>query len=117
MTRDEFIRRLVLDQICDDYENVDQTILGQVSEDGARCGLTIKRTEVIAALEKLIALGLVRAYDLSCRPGCSAELDGMPGIMTIEEDFRTYFLATDEGIELQLSDDTWWPFNETPPSA
>ena len=32
MTRTEFVQRLVLDSICDDFKNVDQVILRDVAE-------------------------------------------------------------------------------------
>ena len=55
---EEIVRRLVLNTICDDYENVDQTILRDVSVDGGRFGFTIERSEVVDALAK--------AHSLSC---------------------------------------------------
>jgi hypothetical protein len=36
----------------------------------------------------------------------------MPVLDVIEEDFETYFYATKKGIDLQLSGDTRWPFND-----
>ena len=89
----------VLENICDDYENVDQIILPSVARDGARCGLTIERSEVVDALAKLIAQGLAKAYLLSSREPFSVELAGMPPVDVVEEDFRTYFLATRKGID------------------
>lgn len=41
MKRSELIRRMVLNAICDDYENVDQVILRDVAKDGAKLGFTI----------------------------------------------------------------------------
>ena len=58
--RSEFIRRLVLNYISDDYENVDQCILHDVGKDGTRCGLTIERHEIVAALGQLIEDGLAK---------------------------------------------------------
>lgn len=34
---------------------------------------------------------------------------GMPPVDTIEEDFKTYFYATKEGIGYYLSDTAWQP--------
>jgi hypothetical protein len=65
MTRSESIRRLVLNAICDDFENVDQVILPQVMEVGAKCGLAIYRSEVLEALGALVERGLAEAFDLS----------------------------------------------------
>lgn len=107
------MQRLVLDKICDDYENVDQTILQDVARGAAECGLTIGRSDVVKALEELIALGFAKAYTLSRREPFSTELDGMPPLDVVEENFRTYFYATKKGIDLQVSDDTWWPFEAT----
>lgn len=112
MNRREMVRRLVLDTICDDYENVDQVILREVDGWGTRCGLTIGRPEVVDALAGLIADGLAKAYDLSAREPFSQELPGMPELDVVEEDFRTYFLATEKGMDLQLSDGAWWPFDD-----
>lgn len=112
MTRDGFVQRLVLDVICDDYENVDQTILRDVAKGGAECGLAIGRTEVVNAIASLVAQGLAKGYILSCREPRCMELDSMPAIDVAEEYFETYFLATAKGIDLQLSDDSWWPWQE-----
>jgi hypothetical protein len=57
MDRYELVRRLVLNSIFDDYENVDQVILRGVAEDGAKCGLTIERSEIVNALSGLIMDG------------------------------------------------------------
>ena len=37
----------------------------------------------------------------------------MPPIGPVEEDFRTYFYITKKGMDLHLSDDSWWPFDDT----
>ena len=107
--RRELVRRLVLDSICNDYENVDQIILGEVAAQGSKCGLTIERSEIVDALASLIGDGLAKGYLLS---HVVIELHGMPAIDTLEDDFQTYFYITKEGKELQLSDDKWWPFDD-----
>jgi len=112
MTRSAFVRRLVLKWICDDYENVDQCILHDVAAEGVRCGLTITRAEVVTALAGLIEDGLAKAYDLSRRKPLDAELPGMPPMDEVEEDFKTYFTSTPQGTELQVSDDSWYPFDD-----
>lgn len=114
MTRAEFVRRLVLNSICDDFENIDQVILRDVSATGATCGMTIDRSEVVQTLESLIQDGLAKAYTL---PGptddpFSGELVGMPSVDQVEEYFRTYFYVTNKGREFYLSDDTWWPLDD-----
>src|SRR5208282_1292762 len=62
MIRGDFVRRWVLTSISDDFENVDQVILREVAETGAKCGLTIDRSEVVQALADLIEDGLAKAY-------------------------------------------------------
>jgi hypothetical protein len=114
MTRSEFVRRLVLDSICDDFENVDQVILRQVAKTSEKCGLTIERSEVVDALASLVADGLARAYIL---PGLekspfSGELPGMPPMDEVEKYFKTYFYITKKGMDLHLSDGEWWPLDD-----
>ena len=112
MNRSELVRRLVLRSISDDYENVDQVILRQVAEGGAKCGLTIDRPEIVNALTGLIEDGLAKAYVLSCWEPCSTELQGMPVIDVVEENFKTYFYITKKGIDLYLSGDASWPLDD-----
>jgi len=108
MTRDELVRRLVVNEISDDFENIDQVILRRVAETGIKCGLTIERSEVVAALESLIADGLATAHILP-EPG---EVPGMPPVNEIEENFKTYFHITKKGMAVHLSDDTWCPLDD-----
>jgi hypothetical protein len=114
MTRTEFVQRLVLSTICDDFENVDQVILRDVVEVGTKCGLRIQRSEVVEGLRALVDAGLAKAYDLF--PGIgdpfSGELQGMPPLEIIEEDFRTYFYVTKAGMAFHESDGTWWPLDD-----
>src|SRR5260370_26725081 len=53
MDRSDFIRRLVLTESSDDYENVDQIILPNVGRTAAKCGLTVERSDIISALAVL----------------------------------------------------------------
>jgi len=112
MDRNELVRRLVLNSICDDYENVDQRILRDVAEGGARLGLSLERSDVVAALASLVGDGLAKAYLLSGFAPHSTELHGMLPLDVVEEDFKTYFYITKKGMDLHLSDDSWWPFDE-----
>ena len=114
MTRSEFVRLLVLNSICDDFENVDQIILPDVARTGARCGLTIERFEVVDALASLIADGLAKAYILPGpeRSPFSGELPGMPPMDEVEENFKTYFYITKKGMDLHLSDREWFPLDD-----
>jgi hypothetical protein len=106
MTRAEFVQRLVLNSICDDLENVDQVILRDVAKVGAKCGLTIKRPEVVNGLRVLVEAGLAKAYDLSQgnTDPFSGEIQGMPSLQVPEEDFRTYFYPTKKGMDFHLAD-------------
>jgi hypothetical protein len=116
LSRSEFVRRLVLNSICDDFENVDQVILRDVAEGGAKCGLTIERPEVVEALAGLIEVGLAKAYILSgySKDPFSGELPGMPPMGVVEEYFKTYFYITKKGLDqhsLHRTDGTW-PFGD-----
>ncbi len=42
----------------------------------------------------------------------STELKGMPPVDVVEEYFETYFYITKKGMDLHLSDDTSWPFDD-----
>ena len=111
MNRSELIRRMVLNAISDDYENVDQVILRDVVQDGAKLGFTIERSDIVDALAELIEDGLAKAYVMSSMDRAQ-ELQGMPQLDVVEEDFKTYFYITKKGMDLHLSDDTWWPFGD-----
>ncbi|MGA1994826.1 MAG: hypothetical protein ABSH45_03515 [Bryobacteraceae bacterium] len=114
MTRSEFIRRLVLNAICDDFENVDQVILPEVTRVGAKCGLAVHRSDVLEALCGLVGTGLAKAYHLSGtdRDPFSGEIQGMPSLAIPEKDFRTYFYVTKQGTDFHLADSTWWPLDD-----
>ena len=83
MTRTEFLQRLILNSMCDDFENVDQVILSNVAAAAAKCGLTVERTEVVQNLRALVEAGLAKAYDLSAAmvDPFSGEFRGMPRSM------------------------------------
>jgi hypothetical protein len=101
LTRSEFIRRAVLDAICDDWENIDQQILQQAVVYCAKCGITIERPEIVETLAGLMKDGLAQAYG----PPSGDLLDAMPNVDEPEEYFETYFGITDKGMELHMSDD------------
>ena len=103
---------MILNEISDDYENVDQVILRRVSEIGAKLGLAIERPEIVDALAGLVADGLARAYLLSGREPCCTELIDMPALDIVENDFETYFLITKKGMEFHLSDTMWRPLDD-----
>jgi hypothetical protein len=112
MDRSELVRRLVLSEIADDYENVDQIILPSVAKLGVKLGLSIDRSEILDALRGLIGDGLAKAYLSSGKEPFSTEIEGVPALDVIEEHFKTYFYITEKGKAFNLSDDTWWPFDD-----
>ncbi len=65
-----------MDEICDDYENVDQVILPSVARDCAKLGFVVERSHILNALGELIESGLANAYLLSGRK--PEELRGVP---------------------------------------
>ena len=129
MDRREVIRLLVLNEISDDFENVDQIILPHVVKATAKCGLAVGRAEIVDALAGLVRDGLAKAYILSSakRDPFSGELPDMPPLDVIEENFETYFYITKEGLDFHRSDDIWrflddegnlrpdWPLEASPP--
>jgi hypothetical protein len=112
MTREEFVQRLIVNAMCDDYENVDQVILRDVAGVAAKCGLTVDRAEVVQNLHVLVEAGLVKAYHLSTREPFATELDGMPPLNIPEKDFSTYFYPTSKGLDSHKSDRAWWPLDD-----
>ena len=112
MDRNELVRRLVLNAIADDYENVDQVILRHVADGCARCGIKVERSDIVDALTGLVRDGLAKAYLLSGTTPYATELQQMPLLDVIEEYFKTYFYITPKGMDQYLSDDTWWPFED-----
>jgi hypothetical protein len=111
MDRHDLIRRMVLNAICDDYENVDQVIFPQVAKSCAKLGFTVERCEIVNALADLIGSGLATAHLLSSTEPPKHVAD-MPPMEVVEENFMTYFLITKKGMDLHLSDDSWWPFDD-----
>jgi hypothetical protein len=92
---------------------VDQCILRDVAKEGAACGLTIERPEVVETPASLIEDGLAKAYLLSpMDPG--REVQGMPQLDVVEEFFKTYFYITPKGMSLHLSHDGPWPHCDDP---
>ena len=114
MTRVEFVQRLVLNVLTDDFENVDQTILRDVREIGAKCGLTIQRRDVVDALGFLVEAGLAKAYELTAAVGdpFKTEIHGMPKLDVVEENFKTYFYVTKRGMDIHRTDNSWWPLDD-----
>jgi hypothetical protein len=103
---------MILNAMCDDFENVDQIILPVVARDCAKLGFSVERPEIVKTLGELVRDGLAKAYLLSAWEPFSTELHGMPPVDTVEEDFKTYFYITKKGMDFHLSDDPWWPFDD-----
>lgn len=114
MTRSELIRRMVLNAMCDDFENIDQIILPVVARDCAKLGFSVERAEIVQTVSELVKEGLAKAYDLSGnkRDPFSGELPGMPPVDIVEEYFKTYFYPKKKGMDFHRSDDTWSPFDD-----
>ncbi len=116
MDRRELVRMMVLDAICDDFENVDQIILPEVAGNCRKLGLVVKRSEIVNALAGLVEDGLAKAYDLANLPNprdsFSGELESMRSLDQVEENFKTYFYITKKGTDFHASDDAWWPFDD-----
>lgn len=103
---------MVLDEICGDYENVDQVMVPELARDGARLGLSIDRAEIVDVLTSLVADGFASAYILGGPSPGVKKLDHMPPLDVPEEYFRTYFCITDKGRQYHESGESWWPFDD-----
>ena len=112
MDRQTLIQHLVLDMISNDYENVDQTILEDVNKYAPEYGVTVTRTDVVAALEQLVAQGLAKAYVVAGTPPLLVPFAGMPALDVVEEDDyknKNWFIATAKGRHLMASEPAWYP--------
>ena len=112
MKRCEFIRKMILIEISDDYENVDQQILPAVATDCAKLGLSVTRPDVVRALTELVGDGLAKAYCLRSNLPGPIELTGMPSLGVVETYFETFFYVTESGRAFHKSDQSWWPFDD-----
>ena len=111
MTRSEWIRRLVLNGICDDYEDIEQ-ITKYVHDVGPRCAITISHDEIIQTLRELIELGYAKAWDLSRWPDpATTDCQGMPPSEDITP-MDPRFFRTEEGLAFQKARSTGGPFDE-----
>lgn len=103
MERLELVRRLVLNSICDDFENVDQTILPQAARADSRFGLAIKGCDVVDALRRLVEDGLAKRLLYPARARTRSPENCRPSLGVVEGDFQTYFYITKKGMDLHLS--------------
>lgn len=106
MNRPELLRRFVLNEVADDYENLEK-IYSEVSSLGSRCGLSLPRGEIKQALVDLIEARLVKAYRLTTNS--VEEFDGVPEAERMDD---SYFWITPRGKDLLVSDGDWWPFDD-----
>ena len=111
MDTNELLRLMVLNEISDDYENVDQIIFPNVARQCAKLGLVIQRPQIVQALSELVNDDFAKAYLLSAKEPIR-ELKRMPALRRIEKSFRTYFYATRKGLDLHVHDDPSWPFDD-----
>jgi hypothetical protein len=109
MTRKEFVRRFILMEIADDYENVEH-IRFMITRDCSRCGLIISETEIIFGLSEVIMAGLAKAYRLSGTVPALA-IQGVPSQQEFTDPY-THFWATEAGRGLVTADRDWWPFDD-----
>jgi hypothetical protein len=112
MTRAELIRRFVLNEICDDYEDIEQ-IEGLIHWEGPACGLTISHEEIIQSLRELIEFGYAKAWDLEPKRYNTPphEYPGMPAAQEIAE-LDVYFMATPEGKVAHETQPADWPIDD-----
>jgi hypothetical protein len=91
----------VLNTFCDGDEDIQQ--ISKLTDDAARCGVTISDEEIIQALRELIELGYAKAWDFQPRkPEPPKEYGGMPPIEEITP-LDPCFLGTPEGLEFYKS--------------
>ena len=112
-TRSELVRRLTLNWICDDYENLAVSIEMPVIRDGGACGLYIEKEEIARALSELVELGLAKAYRMGgSNLGPPGEMDRMPSLAEMEDPDGAWFYRTDAGLKVQLEPWEPWPFDD-----
>jgi hypothetical protein len=73
MTQTEFLRRMVLNEICDDFENVEQIILPNVAEQARKLGLVVQRNDIVEALRPLVG----ELNGLPVARGCRGRFPGL----------------------------------------
>jgi hypothetical protein len=113
MNRDELIRTFVLDQIMDDYEELDH-ITESIAKWSAQCSVVVQRQDVVQALVSLTEHGFAKAYSLGRD---IKEIEGVPPPDYIQDPdlySRCYFLVSDKGREenKRLRSLATWPFDD-----
>ena len=100
---------LTLNVISDDYENLVISIAPPVVRDGAKCGLTVEKEEIVRALAELVELGWAKAYYLGLKSGIE-EIQGMPSLEEMEDFNGAWFYITEAGRRAQ--DSYPYPFDD-----
>ena len=108
LDRNELITMFVLDMVADGYEDIDQ-IVKDVTNLGERCGMEVHVSEIIHALNDLVARQLVKAYRFPLDGSPTEEGFEMPPCGKIGE---YHFKITSEGMKLEMADYPPWPFDE-----
>ena len=112
----ELIRVFVLNEIMDDYEEVEH-ITKNVTKLGEECGVVVQEQEIVRALISLTENGFAKAYRMARKPGARAEeIEGVPSPENIQNPdpySRFYFWATERGKEehRRLRSLDTWPFD------
>ena len=88
---------MVLNAMCDDFENVDQIILPKVARDCTKLGLSVDRSEIVKSLSELVSDGLAKAYLLSGQIRSLENFRACRRSMSWRRDFKTYFYITKKG--------------------
>ncbi len=70
--------------------------------------MSVSPREIMDALTQLIRVNLVKAYKLFPTKQPPEEVSGVPAPQEID---KYYFLPTEEGAALQLTDYPDWPFD------
>ncbi len=109
-SRRELVERLVLDSICDDYENLSVSIKPDLDRYARDCGLEISEPEIVTALNSLVELGWAKAYRLGGKD--AVEFDRMPTIDEMRDPDGAWFYVTGVGLKVELADYEGWPFDD-----
>jgi hypothetical protein len=106
MTRAELIQMLVVNECCDDFEDIQQ-ITKRIDKLGPKCGLTIAHEDIIQALRVSTERGWLKAWDLERWAERKTEKQR-------EEitPMNPRFARTEEGLAFQKANSTSGPFDE-----
>jgi hypothetical protein len=110
--RSDLVRMLVLNEICDDYENLTISIMPPVVERGRQCGVKVEKSDLVRALNELIESGLAKAYWLRGDGRPVEEFETMPTLSQMEDPYGAWFLVTEEGLKIHRTNGDFWPFHE-----